>query len=101
MTLRWTILSASRRFRRCASILAEIPGMSDLSSVNRRGARERYQMIFGVQVPPIMLRQKVSGHWFGGSSTVFLRRGTMVLIFSGYQMETTLWGNCKQSGILL
>lgn len=77
-TCRCTILSSARRLRRWVSIFAEIPGMSAFSSVKRRGLFERYQMILGVQAPPMMPRQKVRGHWFGGSSTVFFLRGTMV-----------------------
>ena len=78
MTSLCTILSASSRFRRCVSIFAEMPGMSDFSSVKRRELLDRYQIMLGVQVPPMMLRQNVSGHWLGGSETVFLRRGTIV-----------------------
>src|SRR3990167_7569717 len=74
-TVRMTTPSASSFFSRALRTLAEMLGMSAFNSLKRRGCWLRYQMILGVQWPPMMLRHSLKGQ--RGWATGLRRLGSM------------------------
>lgn len=70
-TVRSTMPIDSNSFRRALSILAETTGMSERSSLKRRGPPVRYQMTLGVHAPPRYFMHERIGHV--GSGERFFR----------------------------
>ena len=73
LTSRETTPLPSNSRSRAVSIFDETGGISAFNSLNRRGPAPKYQMMLGVQAPPIIERHSVNGHSGGGDGLLLLR----------------------------
>lgn len=72
-TCRTSTPLASNSVSRAERTLAEIGGISDRSSLNRRGPARKDQITFGAQAPDITAMHSVNMHGSGGVTLLFLR----------------------------